>query len=83
MCPQHFLMEYFPQNRPNLVKNEQKWLAKSLGRGVPRNRLEYRGYGPDNPVAPNDSPEGRALNRRVEFTILNEGETAGRGRRSR
>lgn len=52
-----------------------------VGRGVPRNRLEYRGYGPDNPVAPNDSPEGRALNRRVEFTILNEGERAGSGRR--
>ncbi len=45
-----------------------------VGRGVPRPRLEYRGYGPRNPVAPNDSAEGRALNRRVEFTILNEGE---------
>lgn len=40
-------------------------------RGVPRPRLEYHGYGEQNPVAPNDSPEGRALNRRVEFTILN------------
>lgn len=54
-----------------------------VGRGVPRARLEYRGYGPRNPVAPNDTPEGRALNRRVEFTILREGESAGRrpGRR--
>lgn len=48
-----------------------------VSRGVPRRRLEYRGYGPENPVAPNDSPEGRALNRRVEFTILQEGESAG------
>lgn len=40
------------------------------GRGVPRERLEYVGYGEQHPVAPNDSPEGRALNRRVEFTIL-------------
>jgi outer membrane protein OmpA-like peptidoglycan-associated protein len=40
------------------------------GRGVPRERLEYVGYGEASPVAPNDSPEGRALNRRVEFTIL-------------
>ena len=38
--------------------------------GVPRNRLEYRGYGEVNPVAPNDSPEGRALNRRVEMKVL-------------
>ena len=51
------------------------------GRGVERDRLDYRGYGPDNPVAPNDSPEGRALNRRVEFTILQQGESAGGGRR--
>ncbi len=51
------------------------------GRGVPRSRLEYRGYGPRNPVAPNDTPEGRALNRRVEFTILREGESAGRAGR--
>jgi outer membrane protein OmpA-like peptidoglycan-associated protein len=55
-----------------------------VGRGVPRARLDYRGYGPRNPVAPNDSPEGRALNRRVEFTILHEGQSAGtRRRRSR
>ncbi|MEM9189792.1 MAG: OmpA family protein [Myxococcota bacterium] len=45
-----------------------------VSRGVPRNRLEFEGYGEANPVAPNDSPEGRALNRRVEFTILEAGE---------
>lgn len=49
-----------------------------VGRGVPRPRIDYVGYGIENPVAPNDSPEGRALNRRVEFTILEPGE---RGRR--
>ncbi|MCA9574453.1 MAG: OmpA family protein [Sandaracinaceae bacterium] len=41
-----------------------------VGRGVNRERLLYEGYGERNPVAPNDSPEGRALNRRVEFTIM-------------
>lgn len=46
-----------------------------ISRGVPRARLEYRGYGSRNPVAPNDSPDGRALNRRVEFTILQRGES--------
>ncbi len=51
--------------------------------GVPRNRLEYRGYGEVNPVAPNDSPEGRALNRRVEFTILEPGDDGGGRRRRR
>lgn len=31
--------------------------------------LEPRGYGPDRPVADNDSEEGRALNRRIEFAL--------------
>ncbi len=54
-----------------------------VGRGVPRSRLDYRGYGMENPVGPNDSPAGQALNRRVEFTILQEGELAGQGGRRR
>lgn len=45
-------------------------------RGVPESRLAYVGYGEANPVAPNDSLEGRALNRRVEFTILEVEDTA-------
>lgn len=44
-------------------------------RGVPEARLAYAGYGEANPVAPNDSIEGRALNRRVEFTILEPAES--------
>ena len=41
-----------------------------VARGVPRARLEYHGYGAAQPQAPNDDPASRALNRRVEFTIL-------------
>lgn len=52
-----------------------------VSRGVPRERLEYRGYGPQHHVAPNDSPQGRSLNRRVEFTILRPGEPASTTRR--
>ena len=43
-------------------------------RGVPKRRLVYVGYGERNSIAPNDTPEGRALNRRVEFTIVRPGE---------
>jgi outer membrane protein OmpA-like peptidoglycan-associated protein len=45
-----------------------------VSRGVPRNRVTFEGYGEARPVAPNDAPQGRALNRRVEFTILEAGE---------
>lgn len=37
--------------------------------GYPKNLLSIRGYGPYRPIAPNNTPEGRAKNRRVEFVI--------------
>jgi len=47
------------------VKNE---LVKSFGIDV--SRLESDGMGKSQPVAPNDSPVNKALNRRVEFIKL-------------
>jgi outer membrane protein OmpA-like peptidoglycan-associated protein len=35
--------------------------------GVASNRLTFSGKGPADPVAPNDTPEGRSQNRRVEI----------------
>ena len=35
--------------------------------GVPLERMTARGFGPDRPVTSNRTPEGRALNRRVEL----------------
>ena len=35
--------------------------------GIASNRLTYVGKGPADPVAPNDTPDGRAKNRRVEI----------------
>lgn len=41
-----------------------------LNAGVAANRVQAKGYGELNPVAPNDSDEGRKANRRTEFIIL-------------
>ena len=41
-------------------------------RGVAADRITARGYGKEYPVADNSSPEGRAMNRRVEIVIADE-----------
>jgi outer membrane protein OmpA-like peptidoglycan-associated protein len=41
-----------------------------VARGVPAAQLDFTGHGASRPLAPNDSPEGRALNRRVEFLLM-------------
>ncbi|MBU2651961.1 MAG: OmpA family protein [Bacteroidetes bacterium] len=41
-----------------------------IEKGINDNRLNYMGYSYSNPVASNDTEEGRALNRRTEFIIL-------------
>jgi len=38
--------------------------------GISPDRLESRGYGFSNPVASNDTEEGKAQNRRTEFKVL-------------
>jgi outer membrane protein assembly factor BamA len=45
-----------------------------INKGVEKDRLRYMGYGPDRPIATNDTEEGREKNRRVEFSIVS-GET--------
>jgi OOP family OmpA-OmpF porin len=49
------------ERRANAVKD---YLVE---RGVNPEKISAKGYGELNPVASNDTKEGRALNRRVEF----------------
>lgn len=41
-----------------------------LEKGVDKARMNYKGYGEKEPKTTNDTEEGRAQNRRVEFTVL-------------
>lgn len=38
--------------------------------GMPKDRVEAVGYGQEKPVASNDTTDGRAKNRRIEFTVI-------------
>lgn len=44
-----------------------------VSRGIDRERLVPRGYGPARPVAGNETEEGRRQNRRIEFNVLTSG----------
>ncbi|MBM3447723.1 MAG: OmpA family protein [Bacteroidetes bacterium] len=41
-----------------------------MTKGLPDSKFEVLFFGPDQPIAPNDTEEGRALNRRVEMLIV-------------
>ncbi|HXA02697.1 MAG TPA: OmpA family protein [Cytophagaceae bacterium] len=46
-------------------------IVKNLvAKGIDKKRLIAKGYGEDTPVASNDNPEGRQLNRRTELKLL-------------
>ena len=69
-------------DRYNLSLSERRAQAARdalVQRGVDRTRIAARGHGKSHPVASNASPEGRAMNRRVEIVIADaQGNLRGR-----
>jgi outer membrane protein OmpA-like peptidoglycan-associated protein len=56
----------------NLALSQQRantCLQFLTARGLPAARFSAKGYGPDRPVATNESEEGRLQNRRIEFSV--------------
>lgn len=60
-----------PELNMQLSKDRARAVADHLIKaGIDASRLEVEGYGDTRPIAPNLTPRGRELNRRVEFLIL-------------
>ena len=60
------LNEKLSNDRANSV---MKYLAQH---GIAEDRLSAAGYGPQRPIADNDTADGRQKNRRVEFHIVDQ-----------
>jgi outer membrane protein OmpA-like peptidoglycan-associated protein len=61
-------------NRDLSQRRAQAVVKYLTDKGIAVERLEAKGFGPDRPVATNDSDAGRAQNRRVEFKVISTGE---------
>ena len=52
------------------VERAKVIIEEMVNRGIPAERFIYEGRGGTEPVGPNDTEEGKASNRRVEFIIF-------------
>ena len=73
------VVEGYTDNVGTLDYNQQLSEARAtavgyalVARGVEQDRIRTKGNAYNNPVASNDTPEGRALNRRTEIIVRGE-----------
>lgn len=65
-------------NKPNgqmtlSIQRAQEIIKELAANGIDEKLFTYRGFGGTKPVADNSTPQGRALNRRVEIIIMPKG----------
>jgi len=67
-------MGSFEYNMELSQKRAQSMVDYLVKKGIDPGRLVGKGYGESRPIADNNTEEGRSINRRVEFIILDEHE---------
>jgi chemotaxis protein MotB len=60
----------FPSNWELSTARANAVLEFFIHHGVAEDRFSVAGFADKNPIAPNDTPDGRALNRRVDVVVL-------------
>ncbi len=56
-------------NRKLSIQRAKSVYDYLISQGIGSSRLKYQGYGETKPIVPNNTPENRSKNRRVEFVI--------------
>lgn len=64
------LAERYPSNWELAGARAASVVRLLAERGIPTSRMTAVSFGEHHPVAPNDTPEGRARNRRIEIRLL-------------
>lgn len=60
-----------PEDNQLLSENRSKSVRSYLiDNSIASDRIQYKGYGEEQPIDTNETPEGRANNRRTEFKVL-------------
>jgi OOP family OmpA-OmpF porin len=57
-------------NRALSQRRAEMVMSYLVAKGVPSANMTAKGFGADNPVAPNTTAAGKAQNRRVELHVL-------------
>ena len=52
------------------IQRAQKTKEYLVAKGISAERMSSKGFGEENPITTNDTPEGRERNRRVEINIV-------------
>ncbi len=64
------LKEKYPSNWELSTARASSVVRYLIELGAPRDKLVACGYADTKPIAPNETPEGREINKRVEFIII-------------
>lgn len=75
-CPGAFVIDGHTDSNGEEASNQKLSLARAkavraslVSLGIARDRLSTQGYGESRPAATNDTPQGRAQNRRIEIHV--------------